>query len=183
MKRKEVGIRGQEPEGKARGNALSVLCSALVIFCFVVPAYHLLFSQCLSYAQDNTAASVDKRQKELKDKEDSLKQREERFTVLKKDVEDKIEQYTKILSQVEAALKKIESVREEKVEHLVKTYEAMPPEDAALRLSALEEQTAVRILSRMKNKKAAAVMASMEPRKVASLTDGMLKIEKKFPSK
>lgn len=173
----------QEPEGKARGSAFSVLCSSLVISCFLVLTSHLLVSPCPSYAQDNTAASADKRQKELKDKEDALKQREERFTVLKKDVEEKIEQYTKILNQVEAALKKIESVKEEKVEHLVKTYEAMPPEDAAVRLSALEEQTAVRILSRMKNKKAAAVMASMEPRKVASLTDGMLKIEKKFPTK
>ncbi|HET6514208.1 MAG TPA: hypothetical protein VFG09_03550 [Thermodesulfovibrionales bacterium] len=122
------------------------------------------------YGQDDVVRLVEKKQKELREKEEALKKEEERINALKKDVEEKIEKYTKLLTQLESTVKKIDQSRDEKLTHLVKVYEAMPPEDAAARISVLDENTAVRIMRMMKSKKAGAVMAAMEPRKVAAIT-------------
>ncbi len=133
------------------------------------------------FAQDTSL--LERKQRELKEREDSLKQREERLSILSKEVDEKIERYQRLLAQFEEVLKKIEQSKEERYARLIKTYEAMPPEEAAVRLAALDEQTAALILWRMKEKKAAAVLACVEPKKAASLTETIIKIEKKFPTK
>lgn len=156
----------------------SRMSSACMVFflaaCLVVDSGTL-------FAQDT--ALLERKQRELKEKEDSLKQKEERLSTLSKDLDEKIERYQKLLTQLEGLLKKIEQSKEERYGRLVKTYEAMPPEEAALRLAVLDEQTAALILWRMKEKKAAAVLACVEPQKAASLTETIVKIEKKFPAK
>ncbi len=67
-------------------------------------------------------------------------------------------------------LKRVEQVKGDKIENVVKAYEVMPPEDAAARISAMDNDTALRIMTRMKSKKAGAIIAVMEPRKAAALT-------------
>jgi flagellar motility protein MotE (MotC chaperone) len=84
---------------------------------------------------------------------------------------------------MEEVLKSMDSAKGEQYEHLIKAYEAMPNEDAAARLSALDEQTAIKILVRIKSKKAGAIMAAMDTKKAASLTEGMMSMAKKFPTK
>lgn len=146
----------------------------VVVTCLVCDAGTL-------FAQDS--ALLERKQRELKEKEESLKQKEERLSTLSKDLDEKIDRYQKLLTQLEELLKKIELSKEERYGRIVKTYEAMPPEEAALRLGALDEQTAALILWRMKDKKAAAVLACVEPQKAASLTETIIRIEKKFPTK
>jgi flagellar motility protein MotE (MotC chaperone) len=46
--------------------------------------------------------------------------------------------------------------------HVAKAYEAMPPEDAATRLSGLDNETAVQILLKMESKKAGLVIGMMD---------------------
>lgn len=135
------------------------------------------------YGQEDLLKLVDKKQKELKEKEDNLKKEEERLMAIRKDIDERIEKYSKLLVQIEDLLKDLKKKRDERLEQVVKTYEAMPPEEAAARISELDEKTATRILSMMKPKKASSIMAAMEPKKVASLTTGILKIEKKFPTR
>lgn len=135
------------------------------------------------YAADDLVASIEKRQRELKDREDALKVKEDRLNALRKDVDEKIDKYTKLLAQIETALKKIEKVKDDRYEHIVKTFEAMPPEEAAPRLSSVDEGLAITILSRMKSKRAAAIMGAMEPKKASTLTEGLARIEKNFPTR
>jgi flagellar motility protein MotE (MotC chaperone) len=151
------------------------------LFCTVLPIVCLLLTV-TSYAQDDMIAFIEKKQKEIKEKESSLLKEEERLKVLRKDLDERIEKYTNLLKQIETVLKKLEQVQDEKIEHVVKAYEVMPPEEAATRLAVLPELTAVKIIKKMKPKKAGIIMAYMDPQKVASLTEGLTKFEKNFPT-
>jgi len=135
-----------------------------------------------AYAQDDMIKFIENKQKELKAKEEFLDQEEKKLNALRKDVETKVEKYGKLLHELDIKLKEIEKVKNERLDYIVKVYEGMPPEDAAVKISALDEQTAVEILRRMKSKKAGAVMVYMDAKKVASMTQSITRLEKKFPS-
>jgi len=128
-------------------------------------------------AQDDMLKLIEAKRIEQKEKEETLKRDETRLIALKKEVDGKIEAYSRLLVQVEAALKKVEQVKGEKIENVVKAYEVMSPEDAAVRLSALDDDTALQIMTRMKSKKAGAIIAVMEPRKAALLTKSMTTVQ------
>jgi len=141
----------------------SVLCVLLSVFCLASEVS----------AQDDSIKLVETKRLELKEKEETLKREEERVNALRKDVEEKIGNYSQLLARIERALKKIDQVKDEKILNVVKAYESMPAEDAAARISALDDDTALLILLKMKAKKAGAVMALIEPRKAAYLTRSM----------
>ncbi|HUJ19158.1 MAG TPA: hypothetical protein VL197_14335 [Nitrospirota bacterium] len=146
-----------------RGALLFCLCLTVAVY-FPVPS---------AFAADDMLRIIEEKRVELKEKEESLKREEQQLLVLKKEVDGKIEAYTRLLAQVEAALKRVEQIKGEKIENVVKAYEVMPAEDAAPRLAALDEDTALLIMTRMKSKKAGAIIALMEPRKAATLTKSM----------
>lgn len=123
----------------------------------------------------------EKKISELTEKEEALKREEERLRALKKELDEKIDRYTKLLGRMEEVLRSMDAAKGEQYEHLIRAYEAMPNEDAAARLSALDEHTAIKILVRIKSKKAGAVMAAMDSKKAATLTEGMMSMAKKFP--
>lgn len=141
----------------------------------------ILHISSIALAQDDLLKLIEKKQLELKDRELFIKQEEKRLETIKKDVDEKIEKYTKILSQIENVLKKIEQIKDQNFEHIVKTYETMPPEDAAERLSSLDEELLVKIFLKMKPKKTAAILAAMDAKKAAVITKNMSAIEKKIP--
>ena len=80
----------------------------------------------------------------------------------KKDLLDKI-----------AALRK--TVRNDKIQRLIKLTEKMPPVEAAAYLSKLDEPTASSILQGMRVRQASKVMAALLPKKAASLSRTYLK--------
>jgi flagellar motility protein MotE (MotC chaperone) len=172
-----AGARSQEPEaGSQRRNRkreLGVFCLT-VVFCFLAAA---------APAQEDPLKVVEEKRLELKEREDAVKRDELRLAALKKDVDEKIQTYTELLARVESALKRVEQVKGDKIENVVKAYEAMPAEDAAARLAALDTDTALLILTRMKSKKVGAALALMEPQKAASLTKNLtvLVIKNKTP--
>jgi flagellar motility protein MotE (MotC chaperone) len=128
------------------------------------------FPPAFASAGNDLVRSVESKQEELKEREKSVKRDEARLAALRKDVDEKIEAYTKLLARLETVLKRYEVVKDDKLENVVKAYEAMPPEDAAARLSVLDDETALLIVTRMKGKKAGAIMAVMAPSKAAKLT-------------
>ena len=145
---------------------LLVLCFVIVL-CLLTSAIH---------AEDDPVKAIEAKRVELKEKEEAIKRDEVRLNALKKEVESRIETYTRLLSQMESVLKRVEQVKGDAIENVVKAYETMPPEDAAVRISALDNDTALRIMTRMKSKKAGAIIAVMEPRKAASLTQRLASI-------
>ena len=102
---------------------------------------------------------VEDKRIEIKIREDALKKEEERLNILRKDVDEKIDKYTKLLNRVDAALKKAEQIQDERLLNTAKLYEAMAPETAASQLSAMDTDMAAQILLRMKSKKAGSIIA------------------------
>ena len=136
-----------------------------------------------AYGQEDSAKIIEQKRQELTEKERRLKSEEGRIKNIEKEVETKIQKLNQLLSQIENNLKKLAEVRSERIEHLVKTFEAMPPEESAVRLSTLDKSLAIQILFKMNSKKAGPVMALMEPKKVAEITEALSKTEKKIPTK
>jgi len=125
------------------------------------------------HAEDDIVRFIENKQKELKEKEETLKKEEARLSVIKKDIDERIAKYERLLAELDEKLKRIEQQEKEQIGYVVKVYEAMTPEEAALRLSALDEDMAVKIMRGMKSKKAGPIMAFMEPKKAASITKEM----------
>jgi len=173
----KTGAGSQKTEDRTPGR--SSKC-ALVAFCLT--SVFLLLAASVP-AQEDPLKVVEEKRLELKEREETLKRDEQRLAALKKDVDAKIQTYADLLARVEAALKRVEQVKGEKIENVVKAYEAMPAEDAAVRLAALDNDTALLILTRMKSKKVGAAMALMEPQKAASLTKNLtvLVVKNKAP--
>jgi flagellar motility protein MotE (MotC chaperone) len=150
----------------------------VILLLSCVLSINLLFS-IPARAEEDLLQLVEKKQVALTQKEEALKQEAERLKALKRDVDERIEKYAELLARIEKALDRVEEAEKDNMKHLVSTYEAMPPEEAASRLSLLHEATAVKIISAMKSRKAGVVMGLIEPEKAASLTKHMA--VKKFP--
>ncbi len=127
-----------------------------------------------AHPENDIVQAIEKKQKEIENKEALLKKEEERLGILRKDIEEKIKKYTEILTQIEKALKELDKIKEERLNHVVKLYESMPPEEAAIKLSALDEETAVTIILNMKSKKAGSILALIESQKAATITKRIL---------
>lgn len=139
----------------------------LVLFLSVLPAF----------SQEDMAKYVEEKRLELKQKEEALKKEEERLTILRKDTEEKIERYTKLLDRLETALKKVEQINDERFLAVAKLYEAMTPEEAAAKFKAMDIDTAVQIMLRMKSKKAGAVIALLDAKRAVTITNKMSSLQ------
>ena len=154
---------------------------AIFLCLLLLLAVHLPLLSTAADAQDNMFKLMDKKQKEIKEKEEAIEKDEERLNALKKDVDERIAKYTGIMNRLEKILSRIEHLNDDKLRNVVKAYEAMPPEKSAECLSTLDEKSAVKIIQRMKSKKAGAVLAQMKTKKAVSITKKITRIAKKFP--
>ncbi len=161
----------EDPAQTAEVRLPAIMKKLGTVFLYLAIVFASLIST--AAAQDDMAKFVENKSLELKEKEESLKRNEARLNALQKDVDEKIATYTKLLAQIELILKKVEVIKDEKIESVVKDYEVMTAEDAAARLSALDDTTELQIMTRMKSKKAGAIIAAMAPNKAASLTRSM----------
>ena len=118
----------------------------------------------------------------LAERERALKAEEERFLVLRKEVDMKIATYEKLLGQAEEKQKRKQEEKDSKVDQLVKLFEGMTPEGAAARLAALDDGMAAAILGKMKSRKASAALSVMDPKRVAVIALRIVGRVKNFPS-
>jgi len=138
---------GQRSKNRGPASArtrISLVCLSLA----------MVFLSSGAFAQDDALKLIETKRIEQQEKEEMLKKEEQRLSVIRKEVDEKIELYTKLLAKVEAAVKLIEQVKSDKLDNVVKAYESMPAEEAAVRLSVLDHDTALKIMVKMKSKKA-----------------------------
>ena len=88
----------------------------------------------------------------MDEKEELLRLEEEKLRLLKAGVEERIAELTKLKKNADKLVKEIKSFNEAKTKHLVKVYEAMPVEEAAVRIARLDGLLAVKLLFQMKGK-------------------------------
>lgn len=137
----------------------------------------VLFLAVNVYAAEDIAGVVEKQRVELKQKEEILKKETERLKTLKKEVDDDITKYTALLEQIDKSLKQAEEVGNKRLKHVAKAYEAMQPEDAASRISGLDNDMAVQILLKMESKKAGLVIGMMGAQRATVLTKEIAKLK------
>ena len=137
----------------------------------------LLFLAVNVQAAEDIAGVIEKQRIELNQKEEILKKETERLKTLKKEVEDDITKYTALLEQIDKSLKQAEEIGNKRLKHVAKAYEAMQPEDAASRISGLDNDMAVQILLKMESKKAGLVIGMMGAQRATVLTKEIAKLK------
>jgi flagellar motility protein MotE (MotC chaperone) len=132
---------------------------------------------------------LDLRKRDLDRREEAVRRDEERLMAMRAEVE-------KLLTKNEALEKRIQSARakddegpetarakglsekerlaQEQRTQLAKMYEAMPVEDAAVRLERMPDRKAIEILRLVKWKTAGAILAQVKPDRAAKLTEQLL---------
>jgi len=144
-----------------------------IIYCILA----LMLASVSAHALEDVSVSIEKQKLELAKKEEVIKQETERLKTLKKEVEDDIAKYTSLLQQIEKSLQQVEQTAGKRLRHVAKAYEAMAPEDAAVRLVGLDNETAVQVLLKMESKKAGLVIGMMDSKKATTLTKEIAKLK------
>ncbi|MCI4626586.1 MAG: hypothetical protein L3V56_11575 [Candidatus Magnetoovum sp. WYHC-5] len=134
-----------------------------------------------AYGEEDTASLIKIKREELIKKENELKAQEERLKELQADIDKKVEKYQGILSQIEGLVSGFKEMNAVRMKSVVKDYEAMGAEDAAQKLSGLDEQLAANILLKMNPRKAGKALARMGTKKAVSITEKMSDMTKNFP--
>lgn len=122
---------------------------------------------------------LQERLKAVEERERELQIREERVAALQRDVEALAARQVKEAKRLEHRASALEEeqrrylAQDPALDHLIKIYEAMDPEEAALRIEQMKEGLALDILAAIKGKKAASVLAGVNPSKAARLSEGL----------
>lgn len=132
-------------------------------------------------AEQTLLEQLQARLAEVEERERSLQIREEQVAALQRDLEALVARQTKEAKRLEhraSALDEEERrflAQDPALDHLVKIYETMDPEEAALRIENMKPNLALDILATIKGKKAAAVLAGVNPVLAAKLSEGLRK--------
>lgn len=138
---------------------------------------------------EEVVAMFQQRQEDLERREKAVRTAEERFTLLKAEIEQ-------ILSNVEAAeqrrllfkeqqekvsagqsavqSKQAAELRNQNYAQLTKMYESMPAEEAAARIERMPDRKALEILRLVKGKTAGSILAQVKVDRAAKLTEQLL---------
>lgn len=114
---------------------------------------------------------------DLRQRREALDRREaalnERAAVLAA-AEKRLEMRVTELTALQKRLEQLDGQRRQREEAnwagLVKTYETMPPRDAAAIFNDLDKQVLLNVLDRMKERNAAAILAAMQPERARQVT-------------
>lgn len=111
---------------------------------------------------------------------------EDRLKILQEDLAKKTEELKKLKSEIDVKIKQqeqlkaqLEKAQQENYQRLAKIYESMPPEEAAMRLEKLDEDTATILLLAIKPRQAAKILANVNPEKAATLSRRIVIIKEK----
>jgi flagellar motility protein MotE (MotC chaperone) len=121
------------------------------------------------------------RLKKVEERERGLQLREEHVLSLQRDLEALAARQAKEAKRLDKEAAALSEEQRRYLEqdpalvHLLKIYEAMDPEEGALRIELMREELALDILAGIKNKKAAGILAGVNPKKAASLSEGLQK--------
>jgi len=106
---------------------------------------------------------IDKRERELQQKESLVKAAEQRL-------DQKITQMQDIEKQLQALVQQYDAKKKAEIEQLVKIYTAMKPKDAARIFDELDMTILVAVVTSMKENKVAPILSLIDAKKARDLT-------------
>ena len=111
-----------------------------------------------------------KRRAELDQRSDEIDRRELLLKATEQRVQEKIDRLQQMQAQVDAALGKVDEQEEERLKSLVRIYETMKPQEAAVIFDKLEQPVLMQVLTRMKDKAVAAILPHLDGDKARAIT-------------
>ena len=114
---------------------------------------------------------LQKKQKALDTRENLVKAEEQKITMLKKEIMEKIDALKLLESQLNSRLDADKSNDIKKLKELAKVYESTPPQKAAAMLEKLEVRTAAGITINMKRDRAGLIWGYLTPQKAVAITN------------
>jgi len=118
---------------------------------------------------------LQKKQKDLDARENTLKAEEQKIVALKKEVMEKMDALKLMETQLNAKLDSEKTQDEKRFKDLAKVYEATPPQKAAAMLEKLDVKSAAGITINMKRDKAGLIWGYLAPQKAVEITNEITK--------
>ena len=133
---------------------------------------------------NNTAAPTGQSDAMLKDALDrrqaDLDRREAELHRLELSLNEKLLNMQAMEARIQTMLKEAQSLKDEKMRHLVDVYTNMKAQQAAQVLETLDERTAVQILAGMRGRQAGEILTYVKPEKAARLSEMLTRMQLPF---
>jgi len=114
--------------------------------------------------------ALQNRQKELDERENSLRVEEQKLLSLKKEITEKIDLLLRLEQKLDTAIGADKEADAKRYRDLARVYEATPPAKAGAMMERLDLKTAAGISMHMKREKAGAIWGYLSPQKVVDIT-------------
>jgi flagellar motility protein MotE (MotC chaperone) len=126
--------------------------------------------------------SLEKKRRELQEKEADLKQEQARLESLKLDIEDKIQTLSKVQKKIEDDLnrkqmlatqaeKKMKAEEEKHIKQLVKVYTSMKPKTAAAIVDKLDLNIVFQVFRAMKGEQVGKILTYVDRNRAATISE------------
>ncbi len=129
--------------------------------------------QSLSASEIDVLQQLSQRRAELDQRAGELDQREVLLQAAEKRIDEKIAKLQDLQSSITGDVQKRDAEDDQRIQSLVKIYEAMKPKDAAQIFEQLEMPVLLSVLGRMKELKTAPILAAMDPVKAKAVTTAL----------
>lgn len=116
----------------------------------------------------------------LRRKEEELARKEQALRELERELDMRLRRMNELEANLKLMLDKADTVKDEKLRHLVDVYANMKAKQAAAALEQLQQDIAVRILSGMRGRQAGEIMSNMSAEKAATLSEALTKLQIPF---
>lgn len=134
------------------------------------PASPAAYTRAFSETELDVLQSLSKRREDLEKRERALMEREALLQAAGVEVDRKVTELNKLKTEIETLLGQQESMADERINSLVKIYEAMKPKEAATIFNTLDLDVLLSVVGRMNERKVSPILASMDPEKARIVT-------------
>ncbi len=126
---------------------------------------------------DKILLDLEAKRRAIGQREIEIRREENRLMELRADIKKRVATLKKIEESLQKTLQKVDSTNKQSINHLVRAYSAMGPDEAAQLMNTMNINLAVRILRNMQVKKAGTILAVVEPRRAARISEKLAQAE------
>jgi len=113
----------------------------------------------------------------LEEEEKRLAKKEAELMVIQKEINNKIENLTRLRNEIRSEIAAKNAVEDQKLKHLIKVYSAMKPQNAADLIEKLDKKLAIELLSKMKGEDVGKILSYVNIEKATLISEGLAKRE------
>ena len=108
---------------------------------------------------------------ELKMERRQLERERKQLAVLKQEIETKLVRLSEMQESIQKKLDEHETIRNNKIKHLIKIYTTMAPKKAAALIEKLDMEVIIELFSKMKGEQVGQILSSVPAEKAAKISE------------